>query len=578
VKLHDGISLDKCLDDVRNSMSDKIERVHLLTKKDLLNIGNVHGIFNPERRHPNDVTSVQLWINEKANLGEKSPFLYFKNQGESHNLLKKEDFCLIIMTPSQQEMLFKFASDKICIDSTHGTNNYEFQLTTLVVVDEFGSGFPGAFCLSNKVDITILEIFFTKIKERIGVLKPNIFMSDDFPSYYNAWAKVMIAVNKQLLCTWHVDKNWRQALTKIAPKEKKIAVYKYARALMEETNVDTFHELLKTFLKELEMDPETHLFYKYFLSTYAQRYKLWAFCFRLNAGINTNMYLEAFHKVLKYAYMGGKKCKRLDSCISHLFKIVRDRTIIRFTQLIKGSNSTKVSEIHNRHKTSLTMPSTAIQQTNSSEWNVHSQKNANFTYTVHRENTTNCHNCKLICTFCQICIHQYTCTCIDSHIKINMCKHIHAVHRTSEQSSSKLKMNEGAIIHEIEQSESFKDTVQNNNIAHNIDLQSKLNYISNLLQKKAPANDRKDQIDRYMDKIISLIENEDETPNLMIEKSKKRKLVPQQRFYSTKKQKVGSSNSICKPSLTYKQAIVKSALSSSEIVNIHDEFDHNYTK
>ena len=33
-------------------------------------------------------------------------------------------------------MIEKYSKDIIAIDSTHGTNNYDFQLTTLKVVDE----------------------------------------------------------------------------------------------------------------------------------------------------------------------------------------------------------------------------------------------------------------------------------------------------------------------------------------------------------------------------------------------------------------------------------------------------------
>ncbi len=38
----------------------------------------------------------------------------------------------------------------VCIDSTHGTNGYDFKLISIVVVDEFGEGFPVAWCFSNQ--------------------------------------------------------------------------------------------------------------------------------------------------------------------------------------------------------------------------------------------------------------------------------------------------------------------------------------------------------------------------------------------------------------------------------------------
>jgi len=47
--------------------------------------------------------------------------------------------------------------DKIvCIDSTHGTNIYEFLHITIMVVDEHGEGLPAAWAIANKEDTTML--------------------------------------------------------------------------------------------------------------------------------------------------------------------------------------------------------------------------------------------------------------------------------------------------------------------------------------------------------------------------------------------------------------------------------------
>ena len=35
----------------------------------------------------------------------------------------------------------------VCVDGTHSTNGYNF---TLLTVDEYGEGFPVAWCTSNK--------------------------------------------------------------------------------------------------------------------------------------------------------------------------------------------------------------------------------------------------------------------------------------------------------------------------------------------------------------------------------------------------------------------------------------------
>jgi hypothetical protein len=40
----------------------------------------------------------------------------------------------------------------VCLDSTHGTNQYGFNLVTMMVVDDFGEGTPVAFMISSKED------------------------------------------------------------------------------------------------------------------------------------------------------------------------------------------------------------------------------------------------------------------------------------------------------------------------------------------------------------------------------------------------------------------------------------------
>lgn len=63
------------------------------------------------------------------------------------------------------------------------------------------------------------------------------------------------------------------------------------------------------------------------------RKEQWAYCFGVGLGINTNMFVEAFHKVFKYQYLKGKINKHLDNCQLNLFKYVRDDTFRCLTKL-----------------------------------------------------------------------------------------------------------------------------------------------------------------------------------------------------------------------------------------------------
>ena len=105
------------------------------------------------QRHHDDATSVAAWVEEMRGMGDDNVVLYYKPQGadDDKTRLKREDILIVLQTPIQAEMFKKFAEVKvICVAATHGTNAYHFKLVTLLVVDEYGEGFPVAWCTTNK--------------------------------------------------------------------------------------------------------------------------------------------------------------------------------------------------------------------------------------------------------------------------------------------------------------------------------------------------------------------------------------------------------------------------------------------
>ena len=68
-QLSKGISFDHILDDVRDSIGSSIQRIHLLTKKDILNIERAYNIKGIQK-HSNDAISVTAWVEELRNLKE----------------------------------------------------------------------------------------------------------------------------------------------------------------------------------------------------------------------------------------------------------------------------------------------------------------------------------------------------------------------------------------------------------------------------------------------------------------------------------------------------------------------------
>ncbi|GFQ69698.1 MULE domain-containing protein [Trichonephila clavata] len=130
------------------------------------------------------------------------------------------------MTDFQKEMITKYGKDKICIDGTHGLNSYDFNLYSVVVVDEHKNGIPVAFCFSNKSSEDVFRIYFSAIKNAVDIIETTTFMTDDAPAFYNATSYVMGTVKNVLLCAWHVTRNWHQNLNKIKNPEKRKIVNK----------------------------------------------------------------------------------------------------------------------------------------------------------------------------------------------------------------------------------------------------------------------------------------------------------------------------------------------------------------
>ena len=288
----------------------------MIGKEDAKNIRNAYRV-NPVERHPNDQTSLLSYIKEWGE-SDKNPVLFYKLQGDvpvfGFEDLKREDFMIVIQTPFQKHMARSFLKNGLCLDSTHGTTGYDFYLTTMLVIDEFGAGCPIAFCLATHETEAFLKIFFRKVQNNMGMpLNPQWLMSDSATQFYNAFVAVTRSAPKYLVCTWHVDKNWRENIrSKIKTSDMHEDIYKRLRILLEESAVNEFERKLQIFREHIAKTPCLAAFSTYFNDKWVARKEQWAFCYRQRVGINCNMYLERFHQTFKYSYLGGKQNKRVD--------------------------------------------------------------------------------------------------------------------------------------------------------------------------------------------------------------------------------------------------------------------------
>lgn len=451
------------------------------------------------------------------------------------------------------------------------------------MVDEFGNGIPVSFCFSNRSDKTTFITFFEMIREKVGLISTNVFMSDDFPAFYLAWKSVMGDAPHRLLCTWHVNKNWVQNANKITNKDKRSLVLKSLKVLQKELDEETFLKQLETFTNQLMTDPDTFSFFQYFSRYYLSRTDMWAYCYRKYVGINTNMYLESLHKIIKHFYLQGKKCKRLDKTINALMQLVRDKAFERVIKLEKHKCSQKIQKIRESHKRGeKVLPSSISQETND-RWCVVSTTDPQHTYFVEKVTSTTVNLCELICQKCRICIHSFKCSCPDSVINHNICKHIHAC-------SLKYSLNTNPVpLSEMSQPNISTNDFQKNIFpntqcgSNNKDLiKNKLETLLGLNDKFTLSVDNENKILKNLDKIIETYAQDNKVDFKIKEKVNINKNIePQARMFSGKaRNSKRNHNDLNQNPLPYESKVIKLALSNpnAEVINIQTGFDHAYTK
>ena len=109
------------------------------------------------------------------------------------------------------------------------------------------------------------------------------------------------------------------------------------------------------------------------------------------------MHLERMHRTLKIHLL--KHVKRQDKPIHSIMHFIRDKMVDRLIKLSKGKVTSKVKDLRNRHRTSLDLNLTIIE--NEGKW-LNSTENDEI-HVIDRIQNHIC--CKLACSLCDVCIH-----------------------------------------------------------------------------------------------------------------------------------------------------------------------------
>ena len=285
------------------------------------------------------------------------------------------------------------------------------------------------------------------------------------------------------------------------------------------------------------------------------------------------MFVEAFHRVLKVVYLEHKQNRRIDFLLYTLMKVARDEAFERLLKQEKGKNTHRVCEINKRHKAAQQMFMHQPQVTNLDEkmWKVRSQHQDDVFYHVKR--LTNSCNCKLSCTACKACVHQYSCSCLDATIHTTVCKHIHLVHMMFNSKNSTLQLDTDEQ-EQMSTDDFAKYFHHRGTIALQLpqlkeSVQCKMNELQILIQE-CTDSDALNTVSKHLQNAITVVkamqqQSQTEAKVLPI----KRHYAPnanhekQLRFFSTKRKRTSTTSGLGKPTLEESKQC-KSKLTSLE--------------
>lgn len=386
--------------------------------------------------HSDDAKSV-MYLTQKLMKEDSNLVLIYKPLGGPVEIGPRDDslgmqndlFMFGFQTSQQLALMKEYAKNILVVDETHSTNQYDYQLLNLVIVDDNRKGWPVAHLITSKSNETTLGAFFAAVFEKIPEIQLNCVITDDDPKLINAMEASFGAPIRHILCKWHLSRTFKKQLNEKAPRHLGDEMYVALKLIVDTKNSNEFQKLCAAFISKYESLAPAFCTYfeKHYLTN--ERISKWANCHRNfhHLMVNTTGHVESFHKRLKSDYMKRKPNKRIDALIQLLLVIAEDDETSRKRLTLLGPC---VSYEHgNSHQRSLSIPDSFITNLFDDLWEIKSSSNSEISHQITRcKNHCQEDHCFTKCgsPMCgELCSHLYHCSCLDSNI---LCKHIHKLH------------------------------------------------------------------------------------------------------------------------------------------------------
>uniref|UniRef100_A0A8D9BR71 SWIM-type domain-containing protein n=1 Tax=Cacopsylla melanoneura TaxID=428564 RepID=A0A8D9BR71_9HEMI len=180
-------------------------------------------------------------------------------------------------------------------------------------------------------------------------------------------------------------------------------------------------------------------FMEYFHTFCLSETKKWAMFARRfpHKNVDTTMYVESFHNILKSIYLKRRPNKRVDTLLNLLLQVEEDNYSRRNLSLVTNNREAVINSITQQHVKSVSILDNNVEEViGNSLWKVQSASNQ-----TEGDNNNSCYDVQRCASVCPLpewcfykcksplciglCSHLYVCTCPTNS---PLCKHIHKVH------------------------------------------------------------------------------------------------------------------------------------------------------
>lgn len=350
--------------------------------------------------------------------------------GEVKRELRRNDFCVVLQTPVQRQLLQMFPSilGYDTIAATKASHRH-LKLAFLMVLDEFHEPIPIAWLLTNSLDSRVLSSFFRSLKRECGDLATKYIMAPRFSEAYKTWCTIFTDTPRNVLSDVEVRRDlkalvWNEFSTDRGRRE----VWELVESLIIEKRVDhlDISHLDDKFEPLLDKLPHSGLFMERLEKEWLSRTQEWTLHYRIGVDVNLMGASNAFNKLRKFIHFKGTK--NMDENFEQILKIGYDKCFLRSKRMFKGDQKfsrylDKITEYHTKSR-KLPNASVIIEPGVEDTWIVSVGENSKFTVSYINSPC----DCKLICRHCKVCQHMYACTCTENTISNIMCEHIHLAH------------------------------------------------------------------------------------------------------------------------------------------------------